>query len=124
MADNVLEQTKKWAQEKFGKDSEAMKHIETVIQWYETSAGQATVPGAGTLCHLDKGMQDVETVNESSEKAFKEKVKQLVSQGYRIAASDCGYVGDVGGNVYDCEYWMAILVKDIPMFGGALCPRK
>ena len=25
---------------------------------------------------------------------------------------DCGYAGEVGGNVYDCEYWMAILIKE------------
>ena len=53
----------------------------------------------------------IETISENDEKAFKEKVNKLISQGYKISSTDCGYAGEVGGNVYDCEYWMAILIK-------------
>lgn len=53
----------------------------------------------------------VETISENDEKIFKEKVNNLISQGYTISSTNCGYAGEIGGNVYDCEYWMAILVK-------------
>lgn len=54
----------------------------------------------------------IETISENDEKRFKEKVNKLLSQGYKISSTDCGYVDEVGGNVYDCEYWMAILIKE------------
>lgn len=54
----------------------------------------------------------VETISENDEKRFKERVNKLLSQGYKISSTDCGYAGEVGGNVYDCEYWMAILIKE------------
>ena len=44
-------------------------------------------------------------------KYLKKKLK-LLSQGYKISSTNCGYAGEVGGNVYDCEYWMAILIKE------------
>jgi hypothetical protein len=53
----------------------------------------------------------IETVSENDQKVFKEKVEKFLSQGYKISSTDCGYTGEVGGNVYDCEYWMAILIK-------------
>ena len=53
----------------------------------------------------------LETISENDENAFKEKVNKLISQGYKISSTDCSYAGEVGGNVYDCEYWMAILIK-------------
>lgn len=54
----------------------------------------------------------VETISENNNKVFKEKVEKLLSEGYKISSTDCGYAGEVGGNVYDCEYWMAILIKE------------
>lgn len=54
----------------------------------------------------------IETISENDEKRFKEKVNKLLSQGYKISSTDCGYVDEVGDNVYDCEYWMAILIKE------------
>lgn len=54
----------------------------------------------------------IETISENDEKAFKGKVNKLLSQGYKISSTDCGYAGEVGGNVYDFEYWMAILIKE------------
>lgn len=54
----------------------------------------------------------IETISENDEKRFKEKVEKLLSQGYTISSTNCGYVEEVGGNVYDCECWMAILVKE------------
>lgn len=54
----------------------------------------------------------IETVSENDHKVFKEKVDRLILQGYKISSTNCGYAGEVGGNVYDCEYWMAILIKE------------
>lgn len=54
----------------------------------------------------------IETISENDNKIFKEKVEKLLSQGYKISSTNCGYAGEVGGNVYDCEYWMAILIKE------------
>lgn len=54
----------------------------------------------------------IETVSENDNKVFKEKVEKFLSQGYKISSTNCGYAGEVGGNVYDCEYWMAILIKE------------
>lgn len=54
----------------------------------------------------------IETVSENDHKVFKEKVDRLILQGYKIFSTNCGYAGEVGGNVYDCEYWMAILIKE------------
>ena len=57
----------------------------------------------------------IETISENDNKVFKEKVEKLLSEGYKISSTDCGYAGEVGGNVYDCEYWMAILTKEKAM---------
>ena len=54
----------------------------------------------------------IETISENDGKIFKEKVHKLLSEGYKISSTNCGYAGEVGGNVYDCEYWMAILIKE------------
>ena len=54
----------------------------------------------------------IETINENDEKIFKEKVRKLLAEGYKISATNCGYIGEVGGNVYDCEFWMAVLIKE------------
>jgi len=54
----------------------------------------------------------IETVSENDHKVFKEKIDELLSQGYKTSSTNCGYAGEVGGNVYDCEYWMAILIKE------------
>lgn len=54
----------------------------------------------------------IETISENDENRFKEKVEKFLSQGYKISSTNCGYAGEVGDNVYDCEYWMAILIKE------------
>lgn len=54
----------------------------------------------------------VETISENDNRLFKEKVNKLVSEGYKISSTNCGYVSEVADNVYDCEYWMAILIKE------------
>ena len=74
-------------------------------------------PGSGDLWKSEKycvniQKSTVETISENDEKRFKEKVNKLLSEGYKIFSTDCGYAGEVGGNVYDCEYWMAILIKE------------
>ena len=74
-------------------------------------------PGSNNLWKAEKYSEkiqksNVETVSENDSKAFKEKVEKYFSQGYKISSTNCGYAGEVGGNVYDCEYWMAILIKD------------
>lgn len=63
--------------------------------------------------HMERGDKHmIETVSENDHKVFKEKVDRLILQGYKISSTNCGYAGEVGGNVYDCEYWMAILIKE------------
>lgn len=52
------------------------------------------------------------TISESNNNIFENKVNDLIDDGYKIISSSCGYVGEVGNNVYDCEYWMAILEKE------------
>lgn len=54
----------------------------------------------------------VETVSTTDSKVFKEKIEELLSQGYKVSSTHCCYVGEVGNDVYDCESWMAILVKE------------
>ncbi len=54
----------------------------------------------------------VETISENDENKFKEKIRELINEGYKVSSTSCGYVSEVGGNVYDCEYWMAILIKE------------
>lgn len=54
----------------------------------------------------------IEIVSENDHKVFKEKIDELLSHGYKISSTNCGYAGEVGGSVYDCEYWMAILIKE------------
>jgi len=54
----------------------------------------------------------VETISENDEKRFKEKVENFLLQGYKISSTNCGYSGEIGSNVYNCEYWMAILIKE------------
>ena len=53
----------------------------------------------------------IKTISESNSNEFENKVNDLLDDGYKISSSSCGYVGEVGNSVYDCEYWMAILVK-------------
>lgn len=74
-------------------------------------------PGSDNLWKAEKYCEkiqksNVETVSENDSKAFKEKVEKYLSQGYKISSTNCGYAGEVGGNVYDCEYWMATLIKE------------
>lgn len=74
-------------------------------------------PGSGDLWKAKKYCEEnekskVETISENDEKRFKERINKLLSQGYKISSTDCGYTGEVGGKVYDCEYWMAILIKE------------
>lgn len=52
------------------------------------------------------------TISEYDSDIFESKVNDLVDEGYKIISSSCGYVGEVGNSVYDCEYWMAILQKE------------
>lgn len=54
----------------------------------------------------------VKVVNESGQREFEEKVNALAKEGYKLSSSSCGYVGEVGGAVYDCEYFMAIMVNE------------
>lgn len=54
----------------------------------------------------------IKTVFKNNQKEFEEEVNGLLSQGYKVSSTNCGYTGEVGGNVYDTEYWVAILVKD------------
>lgn len=54
----------------------------------------------------------VKTISNNNGTDFENEVNQLLNNGYRISSSSCGYVGEVGHSVYDCEYYMAILVKD------------
>lgn len=53
----------------------------------------------------------IKTLSESNSNEFENKLNDLLDDGYKISSSSCGYIGEVGSNVYDCEYWMAILVK-------------
>lgn len=74
-------------------------------------------PGSGDLWKAKKYCEkikipQIETISENDEKIFKEKVSKLISKGYKISSTNCGYAGEIAGNVYDCEYWMAILVKE------------
>lgn len=54
----------------------------------------------------------IKTISENDGNKFKERVSKLLSEGYTISSTNCGYAGEVGCNVYDCEYWMAILIKE------------
>lgn len=49
---------------------------------------------------------------KTAQKKFEESVNSLIKEGYKLSSSDCGYVGEVGGSVYDCEYFIAIMVKE------------
>lgn len=40
--------------------------------------------------------------NDSSD--FENKVNDLIDNGYKVSSSSCGYVGEVGNDVYDCHY--------------------
>lgn len=53
----------------------------------------------------------ITTVSESNSNEYENKVNDLLNEGYKVLSTSCGYVGEVGGSVYDCEYWMAILEK-------------
>lgn len=53
----------------------------------------------------------IKTINESNSNEFENKINDLLDDGYKILSSSCGYVGEVGGSVYDCDYWMAVLAK-------------
>lgn len=54
----------------------------------------------------------VKVVYENGQKEFEENVNALMKDGYKISSSSCGYAGEVGNTVYDCEYFMAIMVKE------------
>lgn len=54
----------------------------------------------------------ITTVSENNNNEFINKVNDLLDDGYKILSTSCGYVGEVGNSVYDCEYWMAILIKE------------
>lgn len=54
----------------------------------------------------------IHTIITNDQRVFEDQVNDYVSKGYKISSTQCGYVGEVGSSVYDCEYWMAILVKD------------
>ena len=54
----------------------------------------------------------IKTISECDSNEFEKKVNELIKEGYKITSSSCGYVGEVGNSVYDCEYWMAILVTE------------
>jgi hypothetical protein len=52
----------------------------------------------------------IETISESNEGRFKEKVNLLVVNGYKINSTHCGYADDPK---YDfCDIWQAILIKE------------
>ena len=54
----------------------------------------------------------VETVDETDAKVFAAKMNDLISQGYKVSSTNCGYIGEVGNDVYDIKLWMAILVRE------------
>lgn len=54
----------------------------------------------------------IKTISECDFEEFENKINDLMKEGYKISSSSCGYVGEVGNDVYDCEYWMEILVKE------------
>lgn len=57
-------------------------------------------------------MEMIKTISECNATEFENKISELIKDGYKLTSSSCGYVGEVGNSVYDCEYWMAILVKE------------
>lgn len=54
----------------------------------------------------------VVVVDKSDKNEFEKEVNALMEKGYKLSSSNCGYMGQVGGAVYDCDYYMAILVLD------------
>ena len=54
----------------------------------------------------------VVVVDKNSKKEFEKEVNTMIENGYKLSSSDCGYIGEVGGNIYDCDYYMAIMVLD------------
>lgn len=53
----------------------------------------------------------IKIIENNDKDEFENKVNELLSQGYKLSSSNCGYVGEVGNSVYDCNYYMAILIK-------------
>lgn len=43
----------------------------------------------------------IAAISENDRGIFLEKVNNLLSEGYKISSTNCGYAGEVGGNVYD-----------------------
>lgn len=54
-------------------------------------------------------MQIIETISRASEVEFFQLINARLKDGFKVSSSSCGYVP----NPYDCEYWMAILVKEV-----------
>lgn len=55
---------------------------------------------------------DIKTVDTNDSEEFERKAKELFKDGYKLSSSSCGYVGEVGGSVYDCNFWMGIFIKE------------
>lgn len=55
---------------------------------------------------------DIKTIDTNDGADFERKAKELFKDGYKLSSSSCGYVGEVGGNVYDCNFWMGIFIKE------------
>lgn len=54
----------------------------------------------------------VVVVDKSDKDEFETEVNTMMENGYKLSSSDCGYIGEVGNSVYDCNYYMAIMVLD------------
>lgn len=54
----------------------------------------------------------VVVVDKSDKDEFEIEVNTMMENGYKLSSSDCGYIGEVGSSVYDCNYYMAIMVLD------------
>lgn len=54
----------------------------------------------------------VVVVDKSDKDEFETEVNTMMDNGYKLSSSDCGYIGEVGNSVYDCNYYMAIMVLD------------
>lgn len=52
----------------------------------------------------------VVVVDKSDKNEFEKEVNVLMEKGYELSSSNCGYIGQVGDDAYDCNYYMAILV--------------
>lgn len=55
---------------------------------------------------------DIKTVDTINGADFERKARKLFEDGYKLSSSSCGYVGEVGNSVYDCNFWMGIFIKE------------